>query len=225
MDALPLTRSFTPRSEQTGGRVSRLFNHYGRLLRSRRQWVGFASQSFFHNPYIAAAEMFFVHPGAAHGAISRTLANGWAALGTCGMYSNGRDKVFKRFGLLAPESFHGCLVCVLADTAYGFVLNVPGFVLNYGLSGCGWMPSVFLGLKASAAACWTSCISGALFDTFGALDSDDPQKKARVPVLIRWAVIDRLKLETRKKLIWLCLAASVAATAAIYCFAPDGLLR
>lgn len=209
------------------GRASLLFwaNHYRRLLRSRLQWVGFASQSFFHNPYLAAMDMFFVHPGAAHGAISRSLANGWAALGTCGMYSTGRDEVFKRLGLLAPNSALGCAAVIMADTIYGFTLNLPAFILNYALSGCGWTHSILLGVKASASACWTSSISGGLFDTFSALDSDDPQKKGRVPILVRWAVIDRFKLATRKKLIWICLAVSIAATAAIYCYAPGGLLR
>jgi hypothetical protein len=169
--------------------------------------------------------MFFVHPGAAHGAISRCLANGWAALGTCGIYSNGRDELFKRLGLLAPDSVAGCALAIMADTVYGFALNLPGFILNYALSGCALLPSVIMGIKASAAACWTSSISGGLFDTFNALDSDDPRKKSRVPILVRWAVIDRLELKTRKKLIWACLAASVAATIAIYCFAPSGLLR
>jgi hypothetical protein len=205
--------------------LSRLPDHYRRLLFSREQWVGFASQSFFHNPYLAAADMFFVHPGAVHGAISRCFANGWAALGTCGVYQNGRDELFKKLGLLAPSSIMGCLAACLTDTVYGFLLNLPGSCLNYKLAGCGWGISLVLGVKASGSACWTSFISGALFDTFAALDSDDPQKKARAPAWIRWAVIDRFELRTRKKLIWLCLAASVAATAALYCFAPGGLLR
>ena len=169
--------------------------------------------------------MFLVHPGAAHGAISRSWATIWAALGTCGLYSNGRDEVFKKLGLLQPNSVGTCTVAILADTAYGFILNLPGFCLNYALSGCGILPSVILGTKACAAACWTSSISGGLFDTFNAMDSDDPQKKARVPILIRWLVIDQLKLEARRKLIWFCLAGSLVATIAIYCFAPNGLCR
>ena len=205
--------------------LARLFNHYGRLLRSREQWVGFASQPFFHNPYLAASDIFFVHPGAARGAVSRCLANGWAALGTCGIYSNGRDEIFRMLGILAPNSVRGCFIAIVADTAYGFALNVPGFILNYALSGCGLLPALVLGVKASAAACWTSSISGGLFDTFNALDSDDPLKKGRAPILARWAVIDRFELKTRKHLIWLCLALSIAATIAIYCFAPGGLLR
>jgi hypothetical protein len=225
MDALPASNGFSRLSKYGAATLSGLTTHYSRLLRSREQWVGFASQSFFHNPYLAAADMFFVHPGAAHGAISRCWANGWAALGTCGIYSHGRNEIFKTLGLLAPKSIGACLVCVLADTVFGFVLNVPGFVLNYGLGGCGWGPAVMLGLKAAAAACWTSSISGGLFDTFRAMDSDDPEKKSRVPILIRWAVIDPFELKTRKRLIWLCFAASVVATAAIYSFAPGGLLR
>ena len=74
------------------------------------------------------------------------------------------------------------------------------------LSGCGLLPALILGLKASAAVCWTSSISGGLFDTFSALDSDDPLKKARAPIFARWAVIDRFELKTRKRLIWICLA-------------------
>jgi hypothetical protein len=225
MDALPLASGFAGISRNFRDTLSRLLNHYGRLLRSREQWVGFASQSFFHNPYLAASDMFFVHPGAAHGAVSRCVANGWAALGTCGVYSNGRDKIFKMLGLMGPNSIKGCIAAIVADTAYGFVLNLPGFILNYGLSGCGWMPSVIMGVKASAAVCWSSSISGGLFDTFNAFDSDDPGRKARVPVLIRWLVIDPFELKTRKRLIWVCFVASVVATVAIYCFAPGGLLR
>lgn len=203
---------------------SRLWFHYSSLLRSRQQWVGFASQSFFFNPYLAAVDMFIVHPGAVPGTASRCWAMFWSALGTTGIYSNGRDELFKRLGLLAPGSYKHCLASVLADTAYGFILNLPGFVANYALSGCGSV-SLILGVKACAAACWTSSLSGGLFDTFNALDSDDPQKKSRVPVVVRRLVIDRFNLHTRKKLIWVCLAVSLAATAAIYCFAPGGILR
>jgi hypothetical protein len=156
---------------------SRLAGHFRRLISSREQWVGFASQSFFHNPYLAVADMWFVHPGAAHGALSRCFANGWAALGTCAIYSNSRSELFRKLGLLAPTSIGGILANFAADTAFGFMINLPGFMVNYGLSGCGWMDSVGLGFKASAAACWTSSISGMLFDTFRALDSDDPRKK------------------------------------------------
>jgi hypothetical protein len=105
------------------------------------------------------------------------------------------------------------------------ILNLPSFMLNYELSGCDWLPSVVLGLKASGVACWTSSISGALFDTYRALDSDEPQHKVRAPGWVRWLIIDRVELKTRRKLIWASLAFSVAATAAIYCFAPGGLLR
>lgn len=169
--------------------------------------------------------MFFVHPGAAHGAVSRCLANGWAALGTCGIYSSGRDEIFRMLGILAPNSVRGCCIAIAADTIYGFALNVPGFILNYALSGCGLLPALILGLKASAAVCWTSSISGGLFDTFNALDSDDPLKRGRAPILARWTVIDRFELKARKRLVWICLALSITATIAIYCFAPGGLLK
>ena len=215
-----LTRFF-----QTARAVpSRLWFHYGALLRSRGQWVGLASQSFFFNPYLAAVDMFFVHPGAAHGAASRCWATLWSVSGTTGLYSNGRDELFKKLGLLAPSSWIKTLAAVLADTAYGFIMNLPGFVVNYALSGCGW-GSIMLGIKACVAACWTSSISGGLFDTFSALDSDDPQKKSRVPIVVRWLLIDRFRLDVRKKFIWACLAVSIAMTVVIYCFAPGGLLR
>lgn len=225
MDALPLSDGCPRLPKTSRGVLSRLAEPYGRLLRSREQWVGFASQSFFHNPYLAAADMFFVHPGAAHGALSRCFANGWSALGTCGIYSTGRDGVFKKLGLLAPQTFGGCAAAIVADTIFGYFMSLPGFICNYALSGCGIFPSVILGLKAAASACWTSSISGGLFDTFAALDSDDPARKARVPIVVRWLVIDRFELRTRKKLIWLALAVSIIATAAIYCFSPGGLLR
>jgi hypothetical protein len=225
LEALDLSRSVGRVANYCRGKVSWLAEYYGRLLRSRAQWVGFAGQSLFFNPYLAAADMFFVHPGALHGLVSRGVANFWAALGTCGIYSSGRDEVFKKLGLLAPNSIPGVIAACLADTGYGFILNFPGFVLNYKLSGCEWLTSIVLGAKASVACCWTSSISGALFDTFRALDSDDPQHKVRAPAWIQWAVIDRIELRTRKKLIWASLVGSVVATAAIYCFAPGGLLK
>ncbi len=221
--------ALSPEAKKPGGKLLtfcvRWLEHYRQLMRSRMQWVGFASQSFFHNPYLAAMDMFFVHPGAGHGLISRILANGWAAVGTTGIYSHGRDRVFHRLGILAPTSFLGCTVAILADTVYGFTMNVPGFILNYKLSGCALWPSVIMGFKACASVCWTSSISGGLFDTFRALDSDDPHVKARAPAWVRWLVIDRLALPVRKKLIWISLVASVLATVVIYCFAPGGLLR
>jgi len=202
----------------------RLWFHYGTLLRSRRQWVAVASQSLFFNPYLAAMDMFILHPGAAHGAVSRIWATLWSALGSAGLYSNGRDELFRWLGLLTPGSCKNSLAAILADTAYGFILNLPGFILNYALGGCGWA-CFSLGVKACTSACWTSSVSGGLFDTFSALDSDDALKKSRVPFLFRWLVIERFELKTRKKLIWVSLWASAAATLAIYCFAPGGLLR
>ena len=225
MEVLSLNDSFGRFSKNCRGTLSRLLDHYRRLLRSRQQWVGFASQSFFHNPYLAAVDMFFVHPGALHGALSRCFANVWGALGTCGIYSNGRDKLFKKLGLLRTDTFKGCIAAIMVDTVYGFLLSLPGFCLNYKLAGVAVVPSVVMGLKASGAACWTSFISGALFDSFAALDSDDPRKRSRAPAWVRWLVIDRFELKTRKKLIWIALAASVLVTAAIYSFAPGGLLR
>jgi hypothetical protein len=225
LEVLDLNRSFGSAAAYCREKALWLAAYYSRLLRSRGQWVGFAGQSLFFNPYLAAADMFFVHPGALHGLVSRCLANFWAALGTCGIYSGGRDEVFKKLGLLAPNSTAAVVAACLTDTAYGFILNLPGFVLNYKLSGCEWSAAVILGVKAAGAACWTSSISGALFDTFRALDSDDPQHKARAPGWVRWAVIDRFELRTRKKLIWASLAGSVVVTGAIYCFAPGGLLK
>src|SRR5262249_15180389 len=220
-----LSRNFGNLAGYCRGKVFWLVHHYGRLLRSREQWVGLAAQSFFFNPYLAAADMFFVHPGAVHGVVSRCFANFWAALGTCGIYSVGRNQVFRKFGLLAPHSIPGVIATVLADTVYGFFLNLPGFMLNYKLSGCAWLAAIVLGAKAAVAASWTSTISGALFDTFRALDSDAPEVKARAPAWVRWLVIDRLELKTRKKLIWAGLVLSTIATTAIYCCAPGGLLR
>ena len=169
--------------------------------------------------------MFIVHPGALHGVLSRCFANGWGMLGTCGFYSHNRDKLFQKLGLHHTDSLKGVVAAVVVDTIYGFLLSLPGSVINYKLAGCGWMPSLIMGVEAAAAACWTSFIAGALFDSFAALDSDDPQKSSRAPAWIRWLVIDRFELKTRKKLIWITLAASLALTAAIYCFAPGGLLR
>lgn len=225
MEVLSQNDSFIRLVKNCRENLSRLPEHYRRLLTSRRQWVGYASQSFFHNPYLAAVDMFLVHPGAMHGALSRVFANGWAMLGTCGFYSTNRDKLFKKIGLHHIDSFWGCVAAIAVDTVYGFLLSLPGFCLNYKLAGVAVMPSVIMGTKAAAAACWTSFISGSLFDTFAALDSDDPQKRSRAPAWIRWLVIDRFELKTRKSLIWVSLAVSVLATAAIYALAPGGLLR
>lgn len=225
MDIVLLYGGVERLSKKGRGTLSRLAEHYYQLLRSRVQWVGFAGQSFFFNPYLAAVDMFLVHPGAAHGAVSRCFANFWAAIGTCGIYSKGRDKFFKRLGLLAPNSAGACTAAVVADTAYGFLLNLPGFMLNYFLSGCGLWSAIFLGFKAAALASWTSSISGGLFDSFNALDSDDAGVKARAPGWVRWLVIDRFELPARKKLIWAALIFSVITTAAIYSFGPGGLLR
>lgn len=225
MDGVSLNPECERLPKSGRGLFARLFEHYHKLLASREQWVGFASQSFFHNPYLAAMDMFFVHPGAMHGLFSRCWANGWAMLGTTGLYSQGRDRIFKRLGLMAPNCAFTCTAAVLADTVYGFVMNVPGFILNYKLGGCPTGASIVMGCKACASVCWSSTISGGLFDSFRALDSDDAGKKARVPAWIRWLVIDRFELKFRKKLIWICLAASVLATAAIYSFGPGGLLR
>src|SRR5215471_3531847 len=101
LEALDLSRSFGSLATYCRAKASRLAAYYGRVLRSREQWVGFAGQSLFFNPYLAAADMLFVHPGALHGLVSRCLANFWAALGTCGIYSNCRDEVFKKLGLLS----------------------------------------------------------------------------------------------------------------------------
>ncbi len=225
MDGVSLSAECGRLPKSSRGRLSRLAGHYRKLLTSREQWVGYASQSFFHNPYLAAVDMYFVHPGAAHGLASRCWANAWAALGTTGMYSIGRDRIFKRLGLMAPNCVMSCTAAILADTAYGFVMNLPGFILNYKLGGCALLPSVVMGCKACASVCWSSTVSGGLFDTFRALDSDDPATKARVPAWIRWLVIDRFELKIRRRLIWVCLAASILATAALYSFAPGGLLR
>ena len=225
MDALPLSSSPLYADKSVRDRLWRLAAGYKRIASSRTQWVGFAGQSLFFNPFLAGVDMFFVHPGAAHGAISRVFANAWAAVGTCGIYSNGRDAIFRRLGIMGSKTIAGGFVTILADTGYGFAMNLPGFMVNYFLSGCGFLPSILLGFKASAAACWTSSIAGGLFDTFAALDSDEPEKRARVPILIRWAVIDKFELDTRRKLIWLSLAFSIAVTIVIYSFAPGGLLR
>lgn len=225
MEVVSLNDSFGRLAKNCRETLSRLPEHYRRLLTSRTQWVGYASQSFFHNPYLAAVDMFFVHPGAIHGALSRLFANGWAMHGTCGFYSTNRDKLFKRIGLHHINTFWACIAAIVVDTIYGFLLSLPGFCLNYKLAGIAIIPSVEMGIKAAAAACWTSFISGALFDSFAALDSDDPQKRSRAPAWVQWLVIDRFELKTRKKLIWISLAASLLATAAIYSFAPGGLLR
>jgi len=207
------------------GALGRLWDHYCRILFSRQQWVGFAGQSFFYNPFLAMADMFFVHPGAGHGLLSRFFANMWAVLGTCGVYSAGRDRLFKKIGLERIESIPAIFAAVFADTIYGFTLNLPGAIINYMMSGCGVTPSVVMGIKSSAAACWTSFIAGALFDSFAALDSNDPQKRSRAPGWVRWMLIDRYSLGVRRQLIWISLAVSLLATLAIYCFCPGGLLR
>ena len=194
------------------------------MLRSRQHWVNFASQSL-HNPYIALAEMFLVHPGAGRGAISRLLANVWSAIGTSSAYSGGRDRILKRIGIFDRDSIKGRLAVFFTDIAFGFVLNLPGTVINYKLSGLGWKLAVVLGTQTSLWGSLLSPVAGGLYDTFNALNSDDPKVKARAPRWVQWVLINRTPLKVRRKLIWLLLAGSLTSTAAVYSFAPGGLLR
>ncbi|HUA36889.1 MAG TPA: hypothetical protein VMA35_00660 [Candidatus Sulfopaludibacter sp.] len=204
--------------------MSPLWNYYRGMFRSRQHWVNFASQSL-HNPYIALAEMFFVHPGAGRAAISRLFANAWSAIGTTSAYSGGRDWILKKIGVFDRDSIPGRVAVFFTDLAYGFVLNLPGTVINYKLSGLGCKSSVVLGIQTSLWGCLLSPVAGGLYDSFNALDSDDPRVKTRAPGWVQWMLINRIPLKVRRKLIWLLLAGSLASTAAIYSFAPGGLLR
>ena len=202
----------------------KLWNYYKKLLCSRQHWVNFASQSL-HNPYIALAEMFFVHPGAGRAAISRLLANFWSIIGTTSVYSEGRDKILKMLGVYDRESIPGRVAVFFTDLAYGFALNLPGTIINYKISGLSFKSAVLLGIQTSLWGSLLSPVAGGLYDSFHALDSDDPKVKIRPPAWVQWALINRFPLKTRKKLIWILLAASLISTAAIYSFAPGGLLR
>jgi hypothetical protein len=204
--------------------VARLWNRYVRTLLSRQHWVNYASQSF-HNPYIAFGEMFFVHPGAAHGALSRLIGNLFPALGTTSAYSGGRDTILRKLGIFDRDSIPRRLAVFCADVAYGFVLGFPGSVANYKLSGGDWKSSITLGFWVSCWGCWTNPLTGALYDSFNALDSDDPKVKARAPVWIQKTLINRVQLSTRQKLIWAFLAGSMILTAGIYTFSPGGFLN
>lgn len=201
-----------------------MWNYYARTLGSRQHWVNFASQSL-HNPYIALAEMYFVHPGAGRGAVSRLLANFWSAIGTTSAYSEGRDRILKKIGIFDRDSIPRRMAVFFADIAYGFVLSFPGTVINYKLSGWDWKSAAVLGTQTSLWGCLTSPVSGGLYDTFNAFDSDDPKVKVRAPGWVQWVLINRVPLQTRKKLIWALLAGSAITTAAVYSFAPGGLLR
>jgi hypothetical protein len=202
----------------------RLWNYYKGMLCSRQHWVNFASQSL-HNPYIALAEMFFVHPGAGRGAISRLLANFWSAFGTTSVYSDGRDKILKMIGVYHRETIPGRIAVFFTDLAYGFALNLPGTVINYKISGLSFKSAILLGIQTSLWGCLLSPVAGGLYDSFNALDSDDPKVIMRAPGWVQWMLINRVPLRIRKKLIWILLAASFLSTAAVYSFAPHGLLR
>jgi hypothetical protein len=204
--------------------MARCCSHYARTLRSRQHWVNYASQSLY-NPYIAIGEMFFIHPGASRGAMSRLIGNIFPALGTTSAYSGGRDTILKRLGIFDRDSIPRRLAVFFTDVAYGFVLGFPGSVVNYKLGGGDWKSSISLGFWASCWGCWSSPLTGALYDTFNALDSDDPKVTARAPVWIQKWLINRVKLDTRKKLIWACLAGCAVLTAGIYTFAPGGFLN
>ena len=224
MGGFPLNESFGRLSENCRTCPSRWWNYYTGMLRSRQHWVNFASQSL-HNPYIALAEMFLVHPGAGRGAISRRLANAWSALGTTSAYSEGRDRILKAIGIFDRDSIPGRLAIFFTDLAYGFVLYLPGTFINYELSGLGYKSSVILGMQTSLWGCLLSPVAGGLYDSFNALDSDDPKVQTRAPRWVQRVLINRVQLKIRKKLIWLLLAGSLASTAAVYSFAPGGLLR
>jgi len=220
----PLNESFGRLPGKCRVGLLQLWNYYKGMLCSRQHWVNFASQSL-HNPYIALAEMFFVHPGAGRATISRLLANIWSAIGTTSVYSEGRDRILKKIGIFDRDSIPGRVAVFCTDLAYGFVLNLPGTVINYKLSGLGCKSAVVLGIQTSLWGCLLSPVAGGLYDSFNALDSDDPKVKTRAPGWVQWMLLNRVQLKTRKKLIWLLLAGSLASTAAIYSFAPGGLLR
>jgi hypothetical protein len=111
------------------------------------------------------------------------------------------------------------------DIVYGIIFSSPGTILNYKLCGLNWQSAILCGVQTSLWGSLLSPVAGGLYDTFNALDSDDPKVKARAPHWVQWVLIGRIQLETRKKLIWILLAASMIATAIIYSFAPGGLLR
>jgi len=224
MEVFPLNENLERLSKLCRVEPSRWWTYYMGMLRSRQHWVNFASQSL-QNPYIALAEMFFVHPGAGRGIISRLLANIWSAIGTTSAYSEGRDRILKMIGIFDRDSIKGRLAVFFTDIAYGFLLNLPGTVLNYKLSGLGWQSSVVLGTQTSLCGSLLSPVSGGLYDSFNALDSNDPKVKTRAPRWVQWVLINRVPLKVRRKLIWLLLAGSTMTTAAIYSFAPGGLLR
>jgi hypothetical protein len=224
MEAPSLNDNFGRLSRNCRERVARFWRYYLSTVLSRQHWVNYASQSL-HNPYIALGEMFFVHPGAARGALSRLIGNVFPALGTTSAYSGGRDTILKKFGIFDRDSIPKRLAVFFADVAYGFVLGFPGSVANYKLSGADWKSSLTLGFWVSCWGCWASPVTGALYDTFNALDTDDPKVIARAPVWIQKTLLNRIPLRTRKKLIWVFLAASVLLTAAIYTFAPGGFLN
>jgi hypothetical protein len=224
MEVPSLNDNFGRLSRNCRAGVARFFGYYANTILSRQHWVNYASQSL-HNPYIAFGEMFFVHPGAARGALSRLIGNIFPALGTTSAYSSGRDTILKKFGIFDRDSIPKRLAVFGADVAYGFVLGFPGSVANYKLSGADWHSSLTLGFWVSCWGCWASPLTGALYDTFNALDSDDPKVKARAPVWLQKTLINRVQLPTRQKLIWAFLAGSVILTAGIYSFAPGGFLN
>ncbi len=224
MEVLSLNDSVGRLSRNCRAGVARFCRHYAATILSRQHWVNYASQSL-HNPYIALGEMFFVHPGAARGALSRVIGNVFPALGTTSAYSSGRDTILKKLGIFDRDSIPKRLAVFFTDVAYGFVLGFPGSVVNYKLSGGDWKSSITLGFWVSCWGCWTSPVTGALYDTFNALDSDDPKITARAPVWIQKTLINRVALSLRKKLIWAFLAGSMILTAGIYTFAPGGFLN
>jgi hypothetical protein len=224
MEVLPLNDSFGRLFRNCRAGLARFGRHYAATVLSRQHWVNYASQSL-HNPYIAFGEMFFVHPGAARGALSRLIGNLFPALGTTSAYSGGRDTILRRLGIFDRDSVRKRLAVFCADVVYGFVLGFPGSVVNYKLSGGDWKSSITLGFWVSCWGCWTSPLTGALYDTFNALDSDDAKVQRRAPVWIQKTLINRVPLRIRKKLIWVFLALSLILTAAIYTFAPGGFLN
>src|SRR3974390_1982527 len=209
MEGSPLNKSSGGVYRQCYAGVSRVGNYYRGMLYSRQHWVNFASQSL-HNPYIALAEMIFVHPGAGRAAISRLLANIWSAIVPTSVDSEGRDKILKAIGIFDRDSIKGRLAVFFTDIAFGFVLNLPGTVINYKLSGLGWRQAVVLGTQTSLWGSLLSPIAGGLYDTFNALDSDDPKVKTRAPRWVQWVLLNRVPLKVRRKLIWLLLAGSLA---------------
>ncbi len=224
-ECLPLWR-LKRTARLLGGLGPRLSRFYARQFRSRQFWIDTISSQSFTNPYVAATEILLAHtadPVAA--AVGRCVGTLQCVLGGGRLYGYCREHLFKRLGLHKGAGLSKRLGTTAADAGFSLVYCILPLTANYIVGGISPAKALVLGAKVSAAICWTGPLVGIFMDTFNALDSDDPLRRAQVLGPVRRAIVDPVALSSRRKLMWALTASSALATAAIYTVAPGGIFN